>query len=83
MRNEKVMECYDILFPYRIIQKFQLRSHRMKGKLIESDTIRGLLATFLNQLVNVSVTIQRTVPASNTDSLSDSQSGPFIYPWGP
>ena len=30
----------------------------MKGKLIRSDTIRGSLVTFLNQLVNVSITIQ-------------------------
>ena len=30
----------------------------MKGKLIRSYTIRGSLVTFLNQLVNVSITIQ-------------------------
>ena len=41
----------------------------MKGKPIESDTLRGTLATFLNQLVNVSVIFQKTVSASNTDSL--------------
>ena len=41
----------------------------MKGKPIESDMIRWPLVTFLNQLVNVSITIERTVPASNTDSL--------------
>ena len=29
----------------------------MKGKPIESDTIRGPLVTFLNQLVNVDITI--------------------------
>ena len=36
----------------------------MKGKLIWSDMIRGPLASFFNQLVKVSITIQRTVPAS-------------------
>ena len=29
----------------------------MKGKPIESDTIRGPLATFLNELLNVDITI--------------------------
>ncbi len=44
----------------------------MKGKLIRSDMIRRLVATFLNQLVNVSVTIQTQLLPLNTDSLSDS-----------
>ena len=63
--------------------QFQLSSQRMKGKRQKSDMIKGPWQPFLNQLVNVSVTIQRPVPASTQTVFSDSLFGPFIYPWGP
>ena len=41
LRNDKVTERYNILFPYRIIWKFQLRSHRIEREMIEIRHNKG------------------------------------------
>ena len=64
--------------------------HTVPAKIILKESETDLIwndeeasGVLLNQFGEHVHTIQRTVPASNTDSRSDSLFGLFIYPWGP
>ena len=48
----------------------------MKGKLIRSDTMRRPVATFLNQLVNVVITIPEAVKVQEHETVTVTWASP-------